>query len=854
MGDGKYRLVTDPSEGPKLFQIDTRVTSRGETAVLLTGIDCAERVVCHEAVSFDLAEGEFVFRLGAGNAAAVLDQLLQQGALKINRVFDMGGGRPGPVCVLTPGGSPQPPFGAKSPSPIPDDAGASDGGFFGLQRAAPGGQGPPTPQGPGGAPNAGAGLLAMLQGGGGGAGSPLPLGTPNGVSPSPTAPPPHSTTPTPPRHMMPRTTRGSAGGGPRGRGGVGEVGPEDALFDATGGRSSSSAAQNDHHRSTGTTTGKPPRSPLVANGRSSPSAGAATSALVGGGGGGADLLGILDGARRSPGPTSRPGPPGTDAAGAGAPTSEDLLAMLGGGGARRGAGSGGVGSGGSGAGSSPAPAGALSAAELEARMAGAAGAATPPVGSSQSGGGGGGGGGGSVDLMSMLGRAASRGAEGAEGADSNGGLNVSAIDLSGADGGLGFDVDDDLGELLGGGSSTAAKNKPPPENAPAGGGGDWPVSDGLTHREEERRAQADGEEAELARRVANAVKNGSDRLFEKPNGKKSAFEPGAMATEPLPEDNVGRQLLKKQGWEPLVDPVTGAVVEEAPVPIPGTLPGRAGLGAYDRETARLQAAAAASSADDGVDELVDRQSKLLAMMGIGERKDGVKSSIGKRREGSSSTKASSAAGEDSGDESWAEDEKPRERTKVEHSYSHAELKKLNVNCDAVPAGVDVSVFEEADRRKVEKEKAEAAEKKKREKAEKDAAEKERKEKAKAEREEREKAEKERMESARERVARSKSTDQLDDAPALGGALGLGFLGINSSSNSLASQEDAAKKDDAKEGEKKGMTVRELAAALMAELRGLEDRVEVLGEEEGPMVALKLGAALEAVRQEPFKSI
>ena len=68
MVDVKYRLVTDPSEGPKLFQIDTRVTSRGETAVLLTGIDCAERVVCHEAVSFDLAEGEFVFKLGAGNA------------------------------------------------------------------------------------------------------------------------------------------------------------------------------------------------------------------------------------------------------------------------------------------------------------------------------------------------------------------------------------------------------------------------------------------------------------------------------------------------------------------------------------------------------------------------------------------------------------------------------------------------------------------------------------------------------------------------------------------------------------------------------------------------------------------
>lgn len=846
MGDGKYRLVTDPSEGPKLFQIDTRVTSRGETAVLLTGIDCAERVVCHEAVSFDLAEGEFVFRLGAGNAAAVLDQLLQQGALKINRVFDMGGGRPGPVCVLTPGGSPQPPFGAKSPSPIPDDAGASDGGFFGLQRAAPGAQGPPTPQGPGGAPNAGAGLLAMLQGGGGGAGSPFPLGTPNAPSPA-APPPPHSTTPTPPRHMMPRTTRGSAGGGPRGRGVVGDVGPEDALFDAGGGGGSSSSAAPNDHRST---RGKPPRSPLAADGRSSPSGAAATSALVGGGGGGADLLGILDGrSRRSPGLASRRGPPGADAAGAGAPTSEDLLAMLGGGGGRGSAGSGGVGAGrGSGAGSSPAPAGALSAAELEARMAGAAGAATPPVGSSRSGGGGGG----SVDLMGMLGRAASRGAEGA---DSDGGLNVSAIDLSGADGGLGFDVDDDLGELLGGGSSTAARNKPPPENVPAAGsGGDWPVSDGLTHREEERRAQADGEEAELARRVANAVKNGSDRLFEKPTGKKSAFEPGAAATEPLPEDNVGRQLLKKQGWEPLVDPVTGAVVEEAPVPIPGTVPGRAGLGAYDRETARLAHAVASSPDDDGVDELVNRQSKLLAMMGIGERRDGVKSSIGKRREESSSTKASSAAGEDSGDESWAEDEKPRERTKVEHSYSHADLKKLNVNCDAVPAGVDMSVFEEADRRKIEKEKAEAAEKKKREKAEKDASEKERKEKAKAEREEREKAEKERKESARERVAKSKSTDQLDDAPALGGALGLGFLGINSSSNSLASQEDAAKKDDSKEGEKKGMTVRELAAALMAELRGLEDRVEVLGEEEGPMVALKLGAALEAVRQEPFKSI
>lgn len=40
----------------------------------------------------------------------------------------------------------------------------------------------------------------------------------------------------------------------------------------------------------------------------------------------------------------------------------------------------------------------------------------------------------------------------------------------------------------------------------------------------------------------------------------------------------------------------------------------------------------------------------------------------------------------------------------------------------------------------------------------------------------------------------------------------------------------------------------------AELRGLEDRVEVAGDEEGAMMSIKLGAALEAIRQEPFKSI
>ena len=134
--------------------------------------------------------------------------------------------------------------------------------------------------------------------------------------------------------------------------------------------------------------------------------------------------------------------------------------------------------------------------------------------------------------------------------------------------------------------------------------------------------------------------------------------------------------------------------------------------------------------------------------------------------------------------------------------------------------------------------------------EKEAAEKEKKEKA--------SADKAAKESARERVAKSKSTDTLDDAPALGGALGLGFLGINNSSSSLASQgestKEGEKKDEGGTQAAKGMSVKDLAAALMAELRGLEDRVEVLGEEEGAMVALKLGAALEAVRQEPFKSI
>ena len=139
--------------------------------------------------------------------------------------------------------------------------------------------------------------------------------------------------------------------------------------------------------------------------------------------------------------------------------------------------------------------------------------------------------------------------------------------------------------------------------------------------EEVEAAEEEEEDAELARRVADAVKAGTDRLFDAPVGKSAAFATGTSTKEPLPEDNVGRQLLKKQGWTPLTDPITGVVVEEAPVPIPGVIPGRAGLGT--KKATDAAAAAATPDADaDGIDDLVDRQSKLLAMMGL-EKKDSV---------------------------------------------------------------------------------------------------------------------------------------------------------------------------------------------------------------------------------------
>ena len=128
--EAMYRVTTDPSEGPKKFSIQTRVTSRGETAVILTGLDCAERVICHESVGFDLPEGNFVFKL-APSTAGILDQLLAQGALKIERVVDLGG-RPGPVCALTPGGAPQPPSRATAQPRRPRPSRRRHRGFRGI--------------------------------------------------------------------------------------------------------------------------------------------------------------------------------------------------------------------------------------------------------------------------------------------------------------------------------------------------------------------------------------------------------------------------------------------------------------------------------------------------------------------------------------------------------------------------------------------------------------------------------------------------------------------------------------------------------------------------------------------------
>ena len=84
----EVRVVTDPSEGPKTFRIQTRTTSRGELAVILMGVDCAERIMCHESVGFDLDEGEFVFKVSADRR---VDALFP----RIRRMAKLGDGTAG---------------------------------------------------------------------------------------------------------------------------------------------------------------------------------------------------------------------------------------------------------------------------------------------------------------------------------------------------------------------------------------------------------------------------------------------------------------------------------------------------------------------------------------------------------------------------------------------------------------------------------------------------------------------------------------------------------------------------------------------------------------------------------------
>lgn len=75
-------------------------------------------------------------------------------------------------------------------------------------------------------------------------------------------------------------------------------------------------------------------------------------------------------------------------------------------------------------------------------------------------------------------------------------------------------------------------------------------------------------EALTAATIAAAVREGPDAKIAPAIGKKSAFEATSQLEEPLSEDNVGRRILKKIGWEPLLDPATGDALDEAPVPIP----------------------------------------------------------------------------------------------------------------------------------------------------------------------------------------------------------------------------------------------------------------------------------------------
>ena len=173
--------------------------------------------------------------------------------------------------------------------------------------------------------------------------------------------------------------------------------------------------------------------------------------------------------------------------------------------------------------------------------------------------------------------------------------------------------------------------------------GAWPWSIGMEHRAKERMEVEAGAEQQTAAALAAAVKQGlgGERL-EKVVGKKSAFETTSQLQAPLPEDNVGRQMMRKQGWAPLVDPATGGVVDEAPVPIPDLgFSARAGLGSVERLP---RGPATATDEADGL----HKQARVLAMVGEAKGTLSRPSSIGKLRASVSAGGVSCGSGSGSG--------------------------------------------------------------------------------------------------------------------------------------------------------------------------------------------------------------
>ena len=736
--EAMYRVTTDPSEGPKKFSIQTRVTSRGETAVILTGLDCAERVICHESVGFDLPEGNFVFKL-APSTAGILDQLLAQGALKIERVVDLGG-RPGPVCALTPGGAPQPPFegdGAAAANRAHHAAAteASEASFFDTLRKEAVSSPPPR------APSAAAAWRSTSRRGRKrkrrrrhprhaprrrrrrrrrtppGAGPPLGMGMAAAPPPGMAMAPPPGMAMAPPPGMAMAPPPGMAMAPPPGMPPPPGVGA---------GQGSAPAA------SPGVST--PPVVSRTLMPRTTRGSTGGGRRLRGGGEGSHDdgFFDASSGSRATSGNSS--------AAGAAAASAAPTPSPLGGGG-------------------------------LFSSPFGANAAATPPgddaLSALFSGAGGGAGGAGAkssdgagagADILAMLSGGGGKGKGGEKPAASSGTPSSS----------------EDLLAMLGGGGGGAEKSpKPPP---PPGGGKT------LAELEGEMKPPADGAGADDAVDLLRVLGAASAKKEEE-DGLLSGMDAGGA---------LGLGFL-------------GISTDDNDF----ELPPRAAPAKKEEKKARNE------TGDDGDAAVEDTDSRIPT---------------------------------------------PDANPKASNSYSHARLRELNVGCESAPTGVELEMFEAADKekaaalaakeeaaKKAEQEAKEAA--KKAEKAEKEAA-------KKAEKEAKEAAKKAEKEAKAAAPAKSRSTDQLDDGPALGGALGLGFLGITSVDDA---QEETAPADaeppaEAPAPASTGMSVRELAMALLAELRGLEDRVEVAGDGEGAMTALKLGAALEAIRQEPFKSI